>query len=62
MDPNTLMCFGKVFSGHCPEGELGYFNLKELASLRGPIGNAVERDRFFDPVAIKNCTDHAFVK
>jgi len=29
--------------------ELGYFSLKELAAIRGPLGLPIERDRFFRP-------------
>lgn len=38
--------FGYVV-GH--EKELGYFNLSELAELKGPFGLKIERDRYFDP-------------
>jgi hypothetical protein len=36
--------FGLV-SGH--EIELGYFNLSELAQVRGPMGLPIERDLYF---------------
>lgn len=29
------------------EGELGYFSLKELESVKGPLGLGVERDMYF---------------
>lgn len=40
------ICFGYVV-GH--EAELGYFSLDELASIRGPLGLAIERDLSFKP-------------
>jgi len=42
-------CFGFV-KGH--EAEFGYFSLKELASLTGPAGLRVERDRHFTPTEV----------
>jgi hypothetical protein len=50
-DPDTLdvQFFGLV-SGL--ERELGYFWLSELESARGPLGLAVERDLYFDPVPL----------
>jgi hypothetical protein len=41
--------FGLV-DGH--EKELGYFSLKELSSVRGPMGLPIERDRYFQPVLL----------
>lgn len=41
--------FGFVVSDMCPEGELGYFSLRELMAQRfGPVP-AVERDLHFTP-------------
>ncbi len=40
-DPETRTFFGLVDG---LERELGYFNLDELESLRGPLGLSVERD------------------
>src|SRR5258708_1051791 len=37
--------------GH--EMELGYFSLKELEAVRGPLGLPVERDLYFKPVQLK---------
>ena len=34
--------------------ELGYFNLSELKTSRGPLGLPIERDRYFKPVALKD--------
>jgi hypothetical protein len=39
------MFFGLV-EGH--EKELGYFNLSELQSVKGPFGLKIERDMHFD--------------
>ena len=33
-------------------GELGYFSLKELASVRGRFGLGIERDKYFDPMSL----------
>jgi len=40
-DPETRMCFGYC---HISDGELGYFSLDELESLRLPFGLGIERD------------------
>lgn len=32
--------------------ELGYVSLKELSSVRGPMGLYVERDRYFKPTSL----------
>lgn len=32
--------------------EWGYFSLKELESTRGPLGLAIERDKWFEPMPI----------
>ncbi|MHB8573834.1 MAG: DUF2958 domain-containing protein [Dehalococcoidia bacterium] len=39
-------CFGLV-DGH--DRELGYFSLRELERVWGPLGRAVERDLYFVP-------------
>lgn len=39
------------------EVELGYFGLRELESIRGPLGLQVERDIHFRPTSIKNVRD-----
>ncbi len=41
--------FGYIV-GH--EAELGYFSLSELASIRGPVGLRIERDRYFEPMPL----------
>ena len=43
-DTNT--CYGYVEG---LENELGYFTLKELEALHGPLGLAIERDLSFEP-------------
>jgi len=51
MDPETKECFGLV-DGF--ERELGYFNLDELASIKGPGGLKIERDIAFEPTPLNN--------
>jgi len=51
LDVNTGEAFGKVFSQMCPEGELGYFSMEELSTVKGMFG-AVERDRHFKPTPL----------
>ncbi|MEZ6212599.1 MAG: DUF2958 domain-containing protein [Phycisphaerales bacterium] len=34
------------------EKELGYFSLSELASVKGPFGIGIERDKWFDPTPL----------
>jgi hypothetical protein len=34
------------------EKEMGYFSLKELESARGPLGLAIERDKWFTPMRL----------
>ena len=34
------------------EKELGYFSLRELESVRGPLGLKIERDLYFKPVLL----------
>ena len=45
----TDQCFGYVKG---LDSEFGYFSLSELASLEGPFGLKVERDRFFSPTQV----------
>ena len=47
--------FGKVVSSLCPEGELGYFSLSELKSIRGRMGLGIERDLYFTPKLLSEC-------
>jgi hypothetical protein len=47
LDPLDLdLAFGLCDLGHGTP-ELGYVRLSELVALRGPLGRAVERDRYF---------------
>jgi hypothetical protein len=39
-----------------PFPELGYFSLRELASIRGPLGLPVERDLYWQPVPLSRVT------
>jgi hypothetical protein len=48
-DPEEGRFFGWV-EGF--ESELGYFNLAELQSSKGPMGLPIERDLYFDPVPL----------
>ena len=48
--------FGKVFSSHCPEGELGNFSLSELQSVRCRFGLGIERDKWFTPKPLSQCS------
>lgn len=47
--PEEQMFFGWVVGF---EKELGYFSLRELESARGPMGLAIERDKFFTPMPL----------
>ena len=47
--------FGKVVSSACPEGELGYFSLAEIQSVRGRWGLGIERDKWFTPKPLSQC-------
>jgi len=39
-------CFGYVIG---LDAELGYFTLSEIEAVKGPLGLAVQRDKFFKP-------------
>ena len=49
-----FLFFGLVYG---LEKEYGYFSLKELESVRGPLGLAIERDMFFTPRPLRECKD-----
>jgi hypothetical protein len=49
--------FGLV-QGHCEE--LGYFNLRELEEVRGPMGLPIERDLHFTPTTLGQIAPHLF--
>ncbi len=48
-DPKQELFFGWVVGF---EKELGYFSLKEMESARGPMGLAIERDKWFKPMPL----------
>ena len=49
--------FGLV-DGH--EKELGYFSLKELESVKGPMGLPIERDLYFKPKTLEEVAPEMF--
>ena len=42
------------------EKELGYFNLSELESVRGPLGLPIERDLHFQPKTLGEIAPEIF--
>ncbi len=42
------------------EKELGYFSLKELESIRGPLGLPIERDLYWQPKPLKEIAPKLF--
>ena len=54
LDPETGQAFGLVISPMEPRGELGYFDMNELAGLRGSVGQGVDRDKFFKPQPLRD--------
>lgn len=49
IDKDQNICYGYVQG---LESELGYFSLKELETIKGPLGLSVERDESFLPTAL----------
>ncbi len=49
--------FGLV-DGHCKE--LGYFSLKQLEEVRGPMGLSIERDLYFKPKMLEEIAPELF--
>ncbi len=49
-DPKTQIFFGLVQGD---EREMGYFSLKELESIRGPLGLGVERNLHWTPKPLR---------
>jgi hypothetical protein len=47
LDKDT--CFGLVVSPFVESGEMGYFSLNELKTVRGKLGLPIERDEWFKP-------------
>jgi hypothetical protein len=37
--------------------EIGYFSLKELQSVKGPMGLPIERDLHFEPKSLRELRD-----
>lgn len=48
------LCYGLV-DGLCKE--FGYFSLKELESITGPLGLQIERDLYFEPTPVSKFLD-----
>ena len=42
------------------EKELGYFSLKELQSVKGPLGLPIERDLYWKPKTLKEIAPELF--
>ena len=51
---NMDTCFGLVISPFVENGELGYFSLNELKSIRGKLGLPIERDLWFKPTKLSD--------
>lgn len=49
------LLYGKTFSNFCPDGELGYSSLNEIASITGPMGLKIERDMYWNPKPLNEC-------
>ena len=47
MDKDEDYCWG-IVKGH--EVEMGSFSIKELQSVKLPLGMGIERDRYFEPM------------
>ena len=56
-DPTERRAFGFVTSHMCPDGELGYFSISELESVRGPFGVGVERDMYYGSHTLQEVID-----
>jgi len=48
-DPDAQLAFGYVVG---LEQELGYFSIRELMGIRGPLGLRIERDLHWSPRAL----------
>ena len=53
------MFFGLV-DGH--EKELGYFSLKELQSVKGPLDLPIERDLYWQPKTLREIAPELFMR
>jgi hypothetical protein len=56
-DPETKEAFGFVNLGDPDMAELGYISVSELEELRLPLAMKIERDRFFDPMPLREVMD-----
>jgi hypothetical protein len=56
-EPESGLCFGLV-DGHVPE--LGYFNLKELAEVKGLLGIGMERDQWWDSTPLSEVMEKCY--
>lgn len=54
---DDFIFFGLV-DGH--EKELGYFSLKELQSVKGPLGLPIERDLYWQPKTLREIAPEIF--
>ena len=52
LDAIERLAFGLVIG---LERELGYFSIEELETVRGPLGQPVERDLWFTPTPLSKC-------
>ena len=62
-DPARGLMFGKTYNTQMqePDGELGYWDMHELSSVR--VGfSVVERDTSFKPTPLKECVDPCAVR
>ena len=48
------ICFGLVISPFIKDGEMGYFSLNELKTVRGKFGLPIERDLWFKPTKLSD--------
>lgn len=51
---NMDTCFGLVISPFVENGELGYFSINELKSIRCKLGLPIERDLWFKPTKLSD--------
>lgn len=58
--PEEHLFFGLTVSPMEPDGELGYFSLDELETVRGPLGLPIERDTSFRPKPLSLTRKHPF--
>lgn len=54
-NPADGTMFGMVFSPMEPDGELGYFNINELATIKVQGVFPVERDINWKPITLEEC-------